>query len=337
MIYACLLVLPFTQFLAAEKTDIVILNNGDRITGEIKELSRGRLKFNTDNAGTILFEWDKIAYVKSKNNFELVTEEKKEFFGSIDFDTTANLLLLITAADSVRLEPLTVVEMNQIEESFWKRLDLSIDLGFTYTKASRVGQLLLNCDAGFRRRKLTSDLSLSSTITMLADRETTERHSLSSQTIYFFSRPWGWGGTGTIERSSELGIDVRLLLGAGIGRHLIQTNFNQLGFLGGIQYNREWVAGGEPGQGNLEAFVLISYEQYRFDTPELDLSTSLKLFPNLTPIDRFREEFSLDLKWELIADLFWKLNFYELYDSKPPSIDASKYDWGIVLSLGWSN
>ncbi len=337
LIYALLLLLFLTQVATSEKTDIVILQNGDRITGEIKELALGRLKFKTDNAGTIFFEWDKVAYVKSVQTFEIVTQDEKEYFGSIDSDTITSLLIVLTPDTAVRLQPLAVVSVVPIEESFWKRLDLSIDLGVTYTKASKVGQFILNSDVGFRRRRLSSDLNLNSTITIQQNRERTERHSLTSQTIYYYSRPWGCGGTAALERNSELGIDMRLLLGAGIGRHLIQTNFNQLGFLSGLQYNREWVAGGEPGQGNLEAFAVVSYHQYRFDTPELDLSTSLRLFPNLTPIDRFRGELNFDLRWELIADLFWKLNFYELYDSKPPSADASKYDWGIVLSLGWSN
>jgi hypothetical protein len=321
----------------AQKTDIVILQNGDRITGEIKELALGRLKFKTDNAGTIFFEWDKVAAVKSGQTFEIVTQDEKEYYGSVDTDTIANLLLIITPDRTIRLRPLAAISIIPIKESFWKRLHLSIDLGFSYTKASRVGQLTLNSDAGFRRRKLSSDLSLSSMITLQEDRERAERHSLNSQTIYFFSRPWGWGGTASLERNSELGIDYRLLLGTGIGRYLIQTNFNQLGFLGGLQYNREWVTGGEPGQDNLEAFVIISYRQYRFDTPELDLSSSLKFFPSLTPIDRFRGEFNIDLKWELVADLYWGLRFYDQFDSKPPSIDASKNDWSIILSLGWSN
>ena len=45
---------------AADKTDIVTLVNGDRLTGEIVELDRGRLVFRTDSEGTIYIEWDKV-------------------------------------------------------------------------------------------------------------------------------------------------------------------------------------------------------------------------------------------------------------------------------------
>lgn len=40
-----------------DRTDLVVLANGDRITGEVRGLSRGRLELDTDSAGTIHLEW----------------------------------------------------------------------------------------------------------------------------------------------------------------------------------------------------------------------------------------------------------------------------------------
>ena len=42
------------------RTDVVTLANGDRITGEVVRLERGRLEFKTDDAGTLYLEWDKL-------------------------------------------------------------------------------------------------------------------------------------------------------------------------------------------------------------------------------------------------------------------------------------
>ena len=41
---------------ARDKTDVVRLKNGDRITGEIKELERGKLTVKTDSMGTLSIE-----------------------------------------------------------------------------------------------------------------------------------------------------------------------------------------------------------------------------------------------------------------------------------------
>ena len=47
------------------RTDVVSLANGDRITGEVMALERGRLEFKTDDAGTLYLEWDKLVSVQS--------------------------------------------------------------------------------------------------------------------------------------------------------------------------------------------------------------------------------------------------------------------------------
>jgi hypothetical protein len=38
----------------------------------------------------------------------------------------------------------------------------------------------------------------------------------------------------------------------------------------------------------------------------------------------------------MIKDLFWDLNYYNTYDSDPPSGSTSTTDYGVVTSLGWS-
>lgn len=77
-----LLVLAATSSLDAQgKTDVVVLANGDRITGELKRLDRGRLEFNTDDAGTLYLEWDKLVSVVASGQVEVVTAVGRRFLG----------------------------------------------------------------------------------------------------------------------------------------------------------------------------------------------------------------------------------------------------------------
>ena len=55
------LALAVASPLSAQKTDIVTLHNGDKLTGEIKELDHAKLKYSTDDISTIYIEWAKIA------------------------------------------------------------------------------------------------------------------------------------------------------------------------------------------------------------------------------------------------------------------------------------
>jgi len=81
---AVALVLALTIRLAAQpRTDVVTLANGDRITGEVIRLERGRLEFKTDDAGTIYLEWDKLAHVESVRQFEVSTTDDRRFVGRV--------------------------------------------------------------------------------------------------------------------------------------------------------------------------------------------------------------------------------------------------------------
>jgi hypothetical protein len=66
---AALLLIAANVF--AAKSDVVVLQNGDRITGEVKELKRGQLRLDTEEAGTICVEWDKIAAVTTAGRYQV--------------------------------------------------------------------------------------------------------------------------------------------------------------------------------------------------------------------------------------------------------------------------
>src|SRR6185503_11073737 len=71
-----LFVLSLAPAAAAQpKTDIVVLSNGDRITGEISSLERGRLEYKTDDIGTLQVEWDNVARLEAVGMFEIVTRD----------------------------------------------------------------------------------------------------------------------------------------------------------------------------------------------------------------------------------------------------------------------
>ena len=78
-----LLALASTPALAQPKTDVITLANGDRITGEIVRLSRGRLELKTDDAGTIYIEWDNVARVQSIHQFEVETSNRQRLYGAL--------------------------------------------------------------------------------------------------------------------------------------------------------------------------------------------------------------------------------------------------------------
>ena len=59
----------------AAKIDTVVLENGNLVTGEIKELQQGKLKYSTDSMGTVYIEWDEIEKITRRFAYELIKRD----------------------------------------------------------------------------------------------------------------------------------------------------------------------------------------------------------------------------------------------------------------------
>jgi len=137
--------------LAQGKTDVVTLGNGDRITGEVERLDRGRLEFSTDDAGTLFLEWENlIRLVAASRVFEVVTGDGLRFVGTLTAAPDRSIAVSGTGrVDAVAMKD--VVLITPIGRSFWSKLDGTIDAGFSYTKSSGIAQLNFNSETVYRR------------------------------------------------------------------------------------------------------------------------------------------------------------------------------------------
>ena len=68
---------------ARDKTDVIVLKNGDRVTGEILELEYGLLRLATDDMGTVSIEWSAIASIDSQYAFDVQRAGGRQYAGVI--------------------------------------------------------------------------------------------------------------------------------------------------------------------------------------------------------------------------------------------------------------
>ena len=320
---------------SAPKTDIVVFGNGDRLTGEVKSLERGRLRFNTDATGTIAIEWDDVAYLTSNQNIQVETDAGARYLGALARGSEENIVTIVTEEGPVELDAVSVVLMTPIEETGISRLDGDITAGLNFTKASQIQQINFGLDMAYRTETRIIGIRLDAMTSDSSDNESSRRESLNLDYRRLLQNRWLAGGSLLLDRNDELGVDLRTSLAAGGGRYLLQSNSASLLVEGGLQVSRENTAGGSSTEDTFEAYATVAWDWFRYDSPELDLSTHLKIIPNLTETGRVRGEFDISLKWEMIDDLFWELSFYDSYDSDPIVSGASKNDYGITTSLGY--
>lgn len=329
-----LLVLLFPLPAAAAKTDVVYLHNGDRITGEVKDMSRGKLKLSTDHMGTVYIEWEDILNIVSDigQAVELVNGER--FYGPLAKPEDGERVAIRTEQGTVGVNTIDVVSMYPVEAGFWQRLNISARLGFSWDKGSNVGRYSLGMDAEYRDLRHVTRADFNMEVTTQDERDDTSRANLGIDHLRFRRKKQYTIYYGSLEKNDELGIDLRGLIGAGYGWAPIRSNTNWFSLAGGLAVNREIPTEGE-GENNLEAVGQLNYDYYRYSFPERKFSVNLAVYPSLTDFGRLRADFKTDFRLEFVKDLFWVLDFYASFDSDPISEQASNSDYGVTSSLAY--
>jgi hypothetical protein len=316
-----------------EKTDIVTLRNGDRVTGEILSLQYGILAIKTNDMGTISIEWPAIRAVSSQYMFFVERIGGMRYYGTIHTDDAGRFV--VGGQDAQDMTMPDVTRLSQVEEGFWQRISGSLAVGYNYTKSSDISVGSINFNSIYRAPRNESTFSVSALRTESADTGETDRDQIAF--VMRFLRPAKnyWVFLSSLERNEELGIDGRLLVGGALGRRLMQRRDSEISATLGVAVTQEWATGEQDTQSSIEGVVGGEWRIFRFSKPETSLNSSIVFYPSLTESGRYRSELNITLTRDLIEDLTLDLSYYNSYDSKPPDVTASKTDYGIVTSLGY--
>ena len=319
---------------AQGRADIVTLGNGDRITGEILRLKRGRLEFKTDDAGTLYLEWDKLTSVLTARVLEVGTGSGLRYLGSL-LKAPPREISVATAGGPVALPMPDVTWITPIGQSFWRRLDGSIDAGFNYTQSSGVGQMSLNSDTVFRKPESHLRLVGSMTLTQTEGEDRDDRATIDLSYQNFHWQRWFVLGFGRFETNESLGLTLRSQVGGAVGPRLLNSNRAQMSVGAGLDVNDERGVDVESTR-NVEAILLFQTSYFTYDRPTTNLDVRIQYYPSLSDPGRQRVQLDTSVKQELLKDLFVALTVYDSYDNRPPNATAHRNDVGVVASIGWA-
>ncbi len=314
--------------------------NGDSLTGEIKELRQGRLKFKTDAMGTVYVEWNHIVSIASTQYLEFELETGRKYYGAPGATAGPGKLQLTMYVQGVEgggeLEMAEIVNITPIEQGFWQRLQGSFDLGVTATQSNDLRQFSIGLNSSYRTEKYLRTLQISSLFSRQTGADDVNRHSGAFGWTRFLKKKRFLLAFGQIQQNDELDLDLRVMVGITGGRFLIHTNRSLLGLSGGLAFSEEDYGDQSGSDVNLEALVALRYQYFTFDTPKTNVSVDLVVFPSLSVSGRYRIEFDASLRHELVKDFFWDLSLLDSFDSDPPTVGAVRNDWSLVTSLGYS-
>lgn len=334
------LTLGWTSSTCAKNTDdVIVLKNGDRLTGEIKGLQRGELAIKADYmAEAVRLDWARIERLESKSTF-IVSLVNGRLFTSVVRLLPSNSndvpnFVIASSEGEFRVHQLDVIRIVPAAPGFWSRLDGSIDFGLSFTSGNDQYQTNLTATTTYRTGDNSFTASIDSAFSGQPKGDSTTRKQFTFDYRKQLTPRIYVGGLFDLLQSDQQSLDLRTSIGGLIGRNLRQTENSRLSVFGGAVGTREHYSTvlGKPKSTNADALAGVDLNIFRFKTT--DISSRFSLFPSLTTPGRMRLQTTSDLHIKIVKDLYWGFHLYENFDSKPP-VRADKNDLGVSTSLGW--
>ncbi len=315
-------------------TDKIFLKNGDRLTGSIKEMDRGKMRVKTTTMDTVYVNWLDVAAIESSTYLRISKTDGSFEYGRIQHTDLSEDLVIsegdlfteIPVRDVASMKPL------RIDESLWNRLEGSIGAGIDFKKASDILLVNISSDVRLRKEKYEVAGTFNWNETTRADEKNSSRAELGVDYTRFLGDRWFWKGSGGLERNQETGIDLRAILAGSAGRYFLQTQTMRFEVNAGLAAISEKRIDNTR-QESIEGLIRSSFDLFQLNIPITRLTANVSIFPGITESDRIRVNTNITLRNELVRDFYWDLTFYSTYDNQPVS-GAEKEDFGIVTSLG---
>ncbi len=338
-----MLAFGFGYSVHGQRTDTLVLKDQTRHIGEIKSLTYEKLTYWTKYMGTVKITWTNITRLMSEKQFTIRTGHGEVYHGSLLDPGRDYFISLLRKEDSV-IVPLQmgyIVELVPVRKRAIYRFYGNVDAGFSFTKASQVRQINFGANVGYRLDDYDINFIYNDINTVQGDidRTTIKRDINLSGTRYWKRRIQNFVTVG-LQKNTELGIERRTIIGAGLGKGLIQHPRNRITLLVAPIFNREQYVQDQTdslpdnqGQSSAEALASLEWRAFHYGFPELDFFATTQYFYTLSAGDRHRINLDISLSYEIIDDFYITWTFYDNFDSNTPSDNTSSNDWGTTFGL----
>ena len=321
--------------LLAQKTDTLVVRNGDVITGEIKELQRGKVEYSTDAAGTIYVKWTRVLTAETDKQFDIDLDDGSKHFGALALGAEPNEVRIILERDTIVVATQSIVRMQRLKETFWRRLDGSIDLGVDFTQQNAKTDLNLDAEVKYKTGLNNFAFRVSTSFSRQDAADNISRLNTSFQYLREFGERWFYSGLVSGQQNSQLNLELRGTAGGLAGRFLVQSNKVVLSSGLGLTYARERFTD-QDGDNAFQGLFLTDFQFFSWGALDTDLSSRLVVIPVIDQSGRWRIGFAASLSREIVNDFYLSVSVNEQFDSKPPTADTEKNDFSVTTSFGWS-
>jgi putative salt-induced outer membrane protein len=311
---------------ASAFADQIVLTNGDRLTGVIKRYDDQKLYLQPDYAGEIAIKWSAIATVTGDKPLHVErTDHTRIAADAITAHGTDVTIESIPAPVTVPAKDIKAIRSDSEELAYEKSLNpgwwRSWRGGGNFGVALAHGNSeTTSVSLGFAsdRKTVNDKLSMyaNAVYSMNGQVGTTTANDIRGGARYdrdMSKRLFGYVA-GDLEHDGLQALDVRAVLGTGLGYHAINTKTASLDFLGGGAYTREDYGTGISNDLGTSSFGVQYAKTLRSTTT---FTQKAFMLPYLNSLGDYRATFDSGMATKISRLLTWQVNLSDHYVTNP--------------------
>jgi putative salt-induced outer membrane protein YdiY len=348
-----LLIAILCFLVVSARADQVTLKNGDRLTGTIVKSDAKIMLIKTEFAGEVSVQWDAVTSITSTQPLHLGLKDGETVVGTVatsdgKFEVATKTTGEVTAPKD------TVVAVRNDEEQkaydaeiarlrnprltdFWSGI---LDTGLSVTRGNSA-TLTYNLSAKAARVTTRDKISVYSTAVYATDATTppsrTTAHAIRGgirgdlnvdDRLFVF-------GFSDFEFDQFQHLDLRNVLGGGLGYHVINTKNTVFDVFGGGDFEQEYFSPNPPTEPTSltrkSGEIVLGEELNTKVNNRTTFSEKFSLFPNVSNVGEYRFQLDATAATRLKTWLSWQVTYSDRYLSDPlPGLKKND----VLLSTG---
>jgi len=342
-----LVMLSLSLSAALVRADQVTLRNGDRLTGTIVKTDDDKktLEIKTELAGDVTVEWDAVTGIVSSQPLHLTLSDGRVIVGTVT-TTDGKLAVATKDAGEVSTEHATIKAIrNDQEQAEFDRLQHPrlrdnwsglFDLGLSVTQGNSATSAL---SVAGKAARVVRKNKLSLYYTQVYAKDSRQDPAVTTAnaihggirdefnlnpTVYLFAFT-------DFDSDALQNLDLRNVLGGGLGYRFIHSKNTQFDVFGGAGFNQEYFSSYltanpapppdeilVPSTTRHSAEVLVGESLSTKLGSRTTLAEQLTFFPNVSDLGDYRINFDATATTKLKTWLGWQVTFSDRYISNPP-------------------
>lgn len=332
--------------------DQVVLKNGDRLTGKLVRKEADSVTIQTEAMGTVKIKRSAIGSIVSDSPVAVTLEDGKVVEGAVTVGAD-KVSVKISEGEELAVKESDVKAIRSREEQakfeadqrrttdrgFFTGWSGTVDAGFSLTAGNADTRTFTG---GLKGTRETPKNKLSVYANALQVRNvSTGTLRITAQSVWWgarydadINRKWFAFGSGDFEYNKPQKLDIRTVLGGGVGYHIIRDEGRTLNVTIGATNNYENFS---TGLTRNSAELLLGQDMRIRINNRARISNRFNLYPNISDIGTVRALFDASLQTDLNSWLGMHLTIGNRYNSRPVTA-TEKNDFlmstGLRVSFG---